>query len=60
MHERWGGRDYWAHFTTRTVASAETVYVDPSALLKLYLKEPESRAMTVAQQNRRPNDRNAP
>jgi predicted nucleic acid-binding protein len=28
------------------VASAETVYVDPSALLKLYIKEPESRAMT--------------
>jgi hypothetical protein len=34
-------------FTKRTVASAETVYVDPSALLKLYLKEPESRAMTA-------------
>jgi predicted nucleic acid-binding protein len=29
------------------VATAETVYVDPSALLKLYLKEPESRAMTA-------------
>jgi predicted nucleic acid-binding protein len=29
------------------VATAETVYVDPSALLKLYLKEPESRAMAV-------------
>lgn len=29
------------------MASAETVYVDPSALLKLYLKEPESRAMTA-------------
>jgi len=29
------------------VASAETIYVDPSALLKLYLKEPESRAMAV-------------
>jgi predicted nucleic acid-binding protein len=29
------------------VASAETVYVDPSALLKLYLKEPESRAMAA-------------
>ena len=27
------------------MATAETVYVDPSALLKLYLKEPESRAM---------------
>src|SRR5690606_3752550 len=31
---------------TRTAATAETVYVDPSALLKLYLNEPESRAMT--------------
>ena len=29
------------------MATAETVYVDPSALLKLYLKEPESRAMTA-------------
>ena len=29
----------------RTVASADSIYVDPSALLKLYLKEPESRAM---------------
>jgi predicted nucleic acid-binding protein len=29
------------------VASAETVYIDPSALLKLYLKEPESRAMAA-------------
>jgi predicted nucleic acid-binding protein len=29
------------------VATAETVYVDPSALLKLYLKEPESRAMAA-------------
>jgi predicted nucleic acid-binding protein len=29
------------------VATAETVYVDPSALLKLYLKEPESRAMAT-------------
>ena len=27
------------------MASAESIYVDPSALLKLYLKEPESRAM---------------
>jgi len=27
------------------VASADSVYVDPSALLKLHLKEPESRAM---------------
>jgi len=29
------------------VATAETLYVDPSALLKLYIKEPESRAMTA-------------
>ena len=29
------------------MATAETVYVDPSALLKLYLKEPESRAMAA-------------
>jgi predicted nucleic acid-binding protein len=29
------------------VATAESVYVDPSALLKLYLKEPESRAMAA-------------
>jgi predicted nucleic acid-binding protein len=29
------------------VATAESVYVDPSALLKLYLKEPESRAMAT-------------
>jgi predicted nucleic acid-binding protein len=29
------------------VAKAESIYVDPSALLKLYLKEPESRAMTA-------------
>jgi len=29
------------------VANAESIYVDPSALLKLYLKEPESRAMTA-------------
>ena len=29
------------------MASAETVYVDPSALLKLYLKGPESRAMAA-------------
>jgi len=27
------------------VATADSVYVDPSALLKLYLKEPESRVM---------------
>jgi len=29
------------------VASADSIYVDPSALLKLYLKEPESRAMAA-------------
>jgi predicted nucleic acid-binding protein len=29
------------------VASAESLYVDPSALLKLYMKEPESRTMTA-------------
>jgi predicted nucleic acid-binding protein len=29
------------------VATADSIYVDPSALLKLYLKEPDSRAMTV-------------
>jgi hypothetical protein len=27
------------------VASVESIYVEPSALLKLYLKVPESRAM---------------
>ena len=31
----------------RIVASAKDVYADPSALLKLYLKEPESRAMSA-------------
>jgi predicted nucleic acid-binding protein len=31
----------------KTAANAENVYVDPSALLKLYLHEPESRAMTA-------------
>lgn len=31
----------------RIVASADSIYVDPSALLKLYLKEPESRAMAA-------------
>jgi predicted nucleic acid-binding protein len=31
----------------RTVANAESIYADPSALLKLYLKEPESRAMAA-------------
>jgi predicted nucleic acid-binding protein len=35
-----------ALWKTRIVASAKrNLYVDPSALLKLYLKEPESRAM---------------
>lgn len=29
------------------MASADSIYVDPSALLKLYLKEPESRAMAA-------------
>jgi len=29
------------------VATAEKIYADPSALLKLYLKEPQSRAMTA-------------
>ena len=29
------------------MAAADKIYVDPSALLKLYLKEPESRAMTA-------------
>ena len=29
------------------MANAESIYVDPSALLKLYLKEPESRAMAA-------------
>jgi len=28
------------------VATAETIYADPSALLKLYINEPQSRAMT--------------
>ena len=32
---------------TKTVATAEQFYADPSALLKLYLNEPESRAMTA-------------
>jgi hypothetical protein len=30
----------------KIVATAEQFYADPSALLKLYLNEPESRAMT--------------
>jgi len=29
------------------VANADSIYADPSALLKLYLKEPESRAMAA-------------
>lgn len=29
------------------MASAESIYADPSALLKLYLREPESRAMAT-------------
>jgi predicted nucleic acid-binding protein len=29
------------------VATAETIYADPSALLKLYLNEPESRVMAM-------------
>lgn len=29
------------------MANADTLYIDPSALLKLYLKEPESRAMAL-------------
>jgi predicted nucleic acid-binding protein len=29
------------------VATADSIYADPSALLKLYLKEPESRAMAA-------------
>ena len=32
---------------TPTVASAERTYADPSALLKLYVHEPESAAMSV-------------
>ncbi len=31
----------------RTVAAAETTYVDPSALLKLYVHQPESREMSA-------------
>ena len=38
---------------TRTVATADSIYVDPSALLKLYLNEPESRAMTAWRARRR-------
>lgn len=32
---------------TRTVATAEQFYVDPSALLKLYLNEPQSRVVAA-------------
>lgn len=32
---------------TRTAANAESTYADSSAVLKLYLHEPESRAMTA-------------
>ncbi len=32
------------------MATADSVYIDPSALLKLYLKEPESRAMAAWRQ----------
>ena len=31
----------------KTAANADNIYVDPSALRKLYLHEPESRAMTA-------------
>jgi predicted nucleic acid-binding protein len=31
----------------KIVATAETIYADPSALLKLYLNEPQSRAVTA-------------
>ena len=31
----------------KTVATANTVYADPSALLKLYLHEPESQGMAA-------------
>jgi len=34
-------------FTTKTVATADKIYADPSALLKLYLNEPESRRMAA-------------
>ncbi len=34
-------------FTTRTVATAESIYADPSALLKLYLHERESAGMSA-------------
>jgi predicted nucleic acid-binding protein len=31
----------------RTVANAETIYADPSALLKLYIHQPESARMSI-------------
>lgn len=34
-------------FTRRIVASAEAIYADPSALLKLYIHQPESVAMNA-------------
>jgi predicted nucleic acid-binding protein len=34
----------------KTAATAKTVYADPSALLKLYLHEPESQSMAVWRQ----------
>ena len=34
-------------YTRKIVATAETIYADPSALLKLYLNEPESRVMAT-------------
>lgn len=34
-------------FTTKTVATAESIYADPSALLKLYLHERESAGMST-------------
>jgi len=33
--------------TKRIVATVDKIYADPSALLKLYLREPESRAMAA-------------
>jgi predicted nucleic acid-binding protein len=36
-----------ARCKTRIVANAEGIYADPSALIKLYLKEPESRAVAA-------------
>jgi predicted nucleic acid-binding protein len=34
-------------YARRIVATADKIYADPSALLKLYLNEPESRAMAT-------------